>query len=155
MTHRERVYFWGTETRSYLVTKAAQPASVSVRTVHCTSIQNEWPALSCDGILIPWYKWPLPGRQYPQTLCAMGHWMIWWEWKWCESYATASTVTRFQSSWTPMGDCGLMSLTPPSSKHQTRKFWFSLFCVFIFLLCYLCVWKSLCIFGGVQTEKEE
>lgn len=38
--------------------------------------------------------------EHPQV--SSGLWMVWWVWKWCESYAKAFTVTNSQHSRTPV-----------------------------------------------------
>ncbi len=47
------------------------------------------------------WEWSLPGWQCLHPQGTRGHWMVWWVWKWCESYAMAFTVTKSQPNWTP------------------------------------------------------
>lgn len=51
---------------------------------------------------------------------ARGHWMVGWERKWCESYATALTVTKSNS--TPMEDFMLVyPLKSPFNQNQVSN----------------------------------
>ncbi len=65
---------------------------------HCKSVQScsEWSPLSYDETFLSWWEWSLPGWQCPHPQGTRAHWMVWWVWKWCESYAMAFAVTRSQ-----------------------------------------------------------
>lgn len=48
-------------------------------------------------------------------------WIVWWVWKWSESYTIAVAVTWSQPSWTPVGDFGLTTLS--TIVIETPKYW--------------------------------
>lgn len=53
--------------------------------------------LSYDETFPPWWEKSLPQCQCPHPQGTGDHWMLWWVWKWCESYAAACfAVTRSQ-----------------------------------------------------------
>lgn len=47
----------------------------------------EWWSLSYDEPFCPGWAWPLPGWQWISCQVTRAHWMVWWVWKLCKSYA--------------------------------------------------------------------
>lgn len=65
-----------------------------------------------DKTLLSWWEWSLPGWQFTYPLVTRGHWMVWWLWRFCKSYAFA--VIRHQPSWTPMGALSTTIIKEPT-----------------------------------------
>ena len=61
---------------------------------HCQSIPScsELSPFLCDETFLSWWKCSLWQCLHPQS--TRGHWMVWWEWELCESYAVAFTATQ-------------------------------------------------------------
>ncbi len=95
---------------------------------HCRSIQScsEWSPLSCDETFLSWWEWSLPGWQCPHPQGTRAHWMLWWGWKWCESYAMAfshqisTQLNTYGRFWSDMLDGAL------HHHHQNTK-WGNIF----------------------------
>ncbi len=101
------------------VTPTVRPSGGSVMLWGAFCWQGLCPRVPLEGRLTAnQYKAVLTDHLYPvmkhfypdgSGLSPQGrrdHWMVWWVWKRCESYAVAFTVTRSQPGWTPMRDFG-------------------------------------------------